>query len=86
MKILRDNKGFVLVNGKYCRIIGKVSMNITTIDLSNIKNAKVGDTVIVYSNNAKDKNSIENTAKLCKIIPYESLIPLTPSTKRIIVK
>jgi len=80
-----SNKGFVLVNGKYCRIIGKVSMNITTIDLSNIKNAKVGDTVIVYSNNAKDKNSIENTAKLCKIIPYESLIPLTPSTKRIIV-
>lgn len=80
-----SNIGFVKIGSKFCKIIGRVSMNIMAIDLTDINNPKTGDEVIIYSDNPKDKNSIANTAKLCKRIPYEILVNLASSTKRIIV-
>ncbi len=41
--------------------------------------------VWIYSNNPNDKNSIENAAKICKTIPYDILIGLSASIKRVIV-
>lgn len=79
-----SNKGFVKIGNNFCPIIGRVSMNITTIDLSHTS-AKVGNEVIVYSDKPEDKNSIENTAKLCKKIPYEILVNLAESTRRIVI-
>lgn len=79
-----SNKSFVKINSNFCPIIGRVSMNITTIDI-NHTNAKVGDEIMVYSDNPKDKNSIENTAKICKKIPYEILVNLADSTRRVVV-
>jgi len=80
-----SNKGFVLVNGKTCPIIGRVSMNITTIDVSKIKNVKVNQEVTVYSKLPSDKNSIINAAKIANRIPYELLDCLASSTKRVLV-
>lgn len=80
-----SNKGYVLIGNKYCKIIGRVSMNITIIDVSKIKNAKVGKEVIVFSNNPTAKNSIQNSAKICNTIPYELLVHLSSSTKRVLV-
>lgn len=76
------NKGVVLVDGQECPIIGIISMNITTIDLSNVKNPFVGQEVIIFSDKAEKPNSIENAAKLCETIPLELLIHLNPVTRR----
>ena len=76
-----SNKGFVKIKKQYCHIIGKVSMNITVIDVTET-NAKKGDEVEVFSNKTLDKNSIYNTAKLANTIPYVILANLHPSTKR----
>ncbi len=80
-----SNKGFVRIKGKYCKIIGKISMNITVVDLSAVKHAKVGDDVLIYSDKPSDKNSVQNTAKLCGTIPYEILVHIERSTKRILI-
>ncbi|EKD52598.1 MAG: hypothetical protein ACD_61C00296G0005 [uncultured bacterium] len=80
-----SNVGCVKIGEKYCPIIGKVSMNITVIDVSNIKRIGLGQEVIVYSNTRTDKNSIENTARLIKTIPYELLVHLNSSTRRVFV-
>jgi alanine racemase len=58
-----SNKGHVIVHGNIVNIIGRVSMNITTIDITNIDNAKVGDKVIVISNIESDQNSMLNISK-----------------------
>lgn len=79
-----SNKGIVTIRGVECKIIGRISMNITTIDITDIKNTKVGDEITIFSNNIQAKNSIENTAKLCGSIPYELLVGLAPSTRRVI--
>ena len=80
-----SNKGGVSVGSKLCPVIGRVCMNITMVDISNAKNAKVGDEVIVYDNNLKSPNNIVNTAKIIDSTPYEVLINLSETTRRILV-
>lgn len=80
-----SNQGFVTINNIPCPIIGKVSMNITTVDLSAVQHPSIDQVVTVYSNNPKDPNSIQNAAKVCQTIPYELLVKLSSSTKRVVV-
>lgn len=80
-----SNNGYVKLNQTFCPIIGRISMNITTIDISAVPEAKVGDEVIIFSENPEDQNTITKTAQRCGVIPYELLVQLHASTKRIIV-
>lgn len=79
-----SNKGVVLIKNKTCPIIGRVSMNFTVVDVTSVKNTKVGDEVIVFSNN-DDENNVVNIAKKIGAIPYEILVHLERSTKRMII-
>ncbi len=80
-----SNKGYVLVSGVKCKIIGLISMNVATIDISGVKDPKLDLTVIVYSDSDSNPNSISNASKLCGTIPYELLIHLNPITKREVI-
>lgn len=80
-----SNKGVVTVKGKLCPIIGRVSMNITVVDVSNIDKLNVEDDVTVYSSKGEDVNSIEKSSKITHLTPYEVLVNLDASTKRVIV-
>lgn len=74
-----------------CSIVGEISMNITTIDITPVKNAlkvklpAVGDKVEIFSDNPLSPNSIQNTAKICNTAPYDILVHLNNSTKREVV-
>ncbi len=80
-----SNKGVFLVDNIECPILGKVCMNINIVDISRLPNPKVGQEVIVYSDDPKSKNSIENSAKICNTIPYDLLVNLAETTRREIV-
>ncbi|MDP3740815.1 MAG: alanine racemase, partial [bacterium] len=53
-----SNKGFFQVRGTVCPIVGRVSMNITIIDVSEIRNCRIEDEVVVVSSKRADKNSV----------------------------
>lgn len=80
-----SNKGVVLVSGVPCPIIGRVSMNLTTIDLSKVENPKVGDEVVIYSNKVEDLNNIKNSAEICGTNPYELMVHFNAATKRVVI-
>lgn len=80
-----SNKGFFLVRGIPCPILGRVSMNITSFDVSNVPDAKDGEEVVLISNKKDDPNSIENVARTCGTIPYEIMVHLPPHLRRIII-
>lgn len=79
-----SNKGVVLIDGVECPIIGLISMNITTIDVSKVEDPKVGQEVLVFSDKLEDPNNILKSANLCATIPYDILVHLASSTKRIV--
>jgi alanine racemase len=80
-----SNSGFVKVKNVFCPIVGRVSMNITTIDVGAVENVKVGEEAILISQNSEDKNSVENIAQTCGAIPYDILVHIPQHLKRIII-
>jgi alanine racemase len=80
-----SNKGHVLVKNTACPIVGRISMNITTIDITNVKDAKVNDEVTVLSNKSADPNSIQSIARRTKTIPYDIAVKINPFIERICV-
>jgi alanine racemase len=79
-----SNTGQVEVNGILCPIIGRVSMNITTIDVSNVPQIKLGDTVTIISNDNSSPISVANIAKTCNTIPYEILVHIPAHLRRVV--
>lgn len=79
-----SNQGSVLIEGKSVPIIGRVCMNHTMINLDGT-DAKVGDEVVVYSNNPTDANSIQAIADQFGLFNYNLLTALSPDVRRKLV-
>lgn len=82
-----SNIGQVLVgkNRIACNIIGRVSMNITCIDISKLPQVHINDEVIVISANSYDPNSISSITKKIPHIPYELVVKIPAHLKRVVV-
>ncbi|MCO5093910.1 MAG: alanine racemase [Chiayiivirga sp.] len=63
----------VLVNGARCRTVGRVSMDLVTVDLAQAPDAKVGDEVVLWG----DGLAIEEVAASAGTISYELSCVLT---------
>jgi len=79
-----SNIGQVEVAGTLCPIIGRISMNITTIDITHIPNIQIGDIVTLISNDNSSPISANAIAKICDTIPYEILIHIPSHLRRVI--
>lgn len=75
-----SNGGWVKMGERFCKIVGMVSMNITTVDLSPAIKPAIGQKVVVYSCRSADRNSIAKSAVICKTIPYDLLVHLSPTS------
>ncbi|MDE2040990.1 MAG: alanine racemase [Patescibacteria group bacterium] len=82
-----SNVGFVELDhkGAHCPIVGRVSMNITSIDISSQPDIGIGSVVTAISNTRSDPNSIESMARLCATIPYEIAVHIPAHLKRLVV-
>ncbi len=79
------NIGYFRVNNTDCQIIGNISMNITSINISEVPNLKFENEVIIISSDEKDRNSVQNIAELSQTIPYEILVHISKDLRRIII-
>ncbi|MHB1704162.1 MAG: alanine racemase [bacterium] len=82
---LLSNKGRFLINGGFAPIIGIVTMNMTIVDVSEIKNIKAGDEVIITGKDGLNEIKIEEIASLSETIPYEICLNFGKSNKKIYV-
>jgi alanine racemase len=83
-----SNKGSVQVGNDAvaCPIIGRISMNITSIDIGKCKNVSMGDCVTVISSNVRDTNSINSMSSICDTIPYEIAVKIPEHLKRVVIE
>ena len=74
----------------FAPIVGRVSMNISTIDVSEIVKAdkggfRIGYPVTVISSDPNDKNSVVSMARSAETIPYEILVHIPAHLRRVVV-
>lgn len=80
-----SNKGVMMVRGVECPIVGRVSMNYTSIDVTAVSGVQVGDEVEVFSVNPEQKNSLINVSELCETIPHEMMVRMDYTVRREVV-
>lgn len=68
-----SNRGHVLVRGKKVPIVGRICMDQTMIDVSNIENIQVGDIVTIIGKDGKHCQSCENISDELHTISNETL-------------
>lgn len=74
------------INGQYAPVCGRICMDQTLIDVTDIPDVKVGDIVTVYSNKLDDRCSLENAAEKIGTINYELLCAIGTRVPRIYIE
>lgn len=71
-----SNKSDVLINGKRCPVVGLISMDYTTVDVSAVPNAKVGDVVTLIGKDGNQEIGAEDLAAQAGVSVYELMCGL----------
>lgn len=66
-----SNQGSMLVRGKRCQIVGNISMDLTTIDVTDLLECRIGDEVVVLGEQGDDRITADDLAKWANTINYE---------------
>lgn len=74
-----SNKGYLCVKNKKAPIAGRINMDITMIDVTDIPGVKTGDEAAVFDN---ELVTVEDIAEICGTIGYEIISTLNQSIKR----
>ena len=80
-----SNVGSMIIHGKRAKILGRVCMNMTMVDISSIPNVTTGDSALIIGKQGKGEIPADEIAKLSQTINYEVLIRLRESAKRIVI-
>ena len=78
----RANRGHVLVRGRKAPLIGMVSMDAITLDVTDVEGVQVGDVVTVIGEDGEEKVTAEEVAVWSGTISYEVLTSIGPRVER----
>ncbi|MGI6128575.1 MAG: alanine racemase [bacterium] len=81
-----SNKGYVLVRGKRCPIVGRVCMDQCIIDVTDLPGVALGDEVVLIGKQGDDEISVADLAELCGTIDLEILCGITSRVPRVYIK
>lgn len=76
------NQGFVLIHGQRAPIIGGVSMDAITVDVTEIIEAKQWDEVTLLGRNQQDEITIHDIAALKNSVSYDAMVSWSPRLPR----
>ena len=80
-----SNRGRVLVRGQFAPIVGRVSMDLTLIDVTDIDGAALNDEVTIIGEQGGREISAEEVAALAGTISYEITCRLSERVPRVVV-
>ncbi len=80
---LMSNRGEVLVGARRAPVVGRVCMDLTLIDVTDIKNVKQGDEVVLLGRQGSGEISADELAAWADTISYEILTSISARVPRI---
>ncbi|MGB9614702.1 MAG: alanine racemase, partial [Fervidobacterium sp.] len=66
-----SNKGYVLIRGEKCPIVGRVCMDQFMVDVTHLSDVRIGDEVVLIGKQGDNTITAEEIAKLVGTINYE---------------
>ena len=83
LKRLLSNKGRVIINDRYAPIVGRISMDMTTVDVTGIPDVKVGDEAIIIGRSESLAITADDVGQMTGTIPYEVLTNIGDRVTRV---
>ena len=80
-----SSRGEVLIGGYRCKVMGRVSMNMMMVDVSNIPNVQKNQEVILIGKDARNMITADFVAQKLSTIPYEVLARINAAIPRVVV-
>lgn len=84
-RALSNGSGFVLINGQKAPIIGRICMDQTIIDITNIPDAKAGSAAVIIGESENERITAADIAESTNTIANEVLSRLGARLERIII-
>jgi alanine racemase len=78
----RSNRGDVLVRGRRAPLIGGVSMDAITLDVTEVPNVHVGDVATLVGSDGAERITAEEVGEWSRTISYEVLTSIGPRVER----
>jgi alanine racemase len=81
-----SNKGSVLIKGKRAKMLGRVSMDQMTVDISEINDARIGEDVVIFGKSEKEEIRVEEIAQMVGTLNYEIVCGISSRVPRVYVR
>ena len=82
---IENTEAYVLVNGERADIIGEVCMDMMMINITNIKNVKILDEVIIIGKQENEEISLREISKWTTTIQDDIITKISKKIKRIVI-
>jgi alanine racemase len=82
---LLSSRGAMLVGGRRVPILGRVTMDLTMVDLTDVR-AEVGDEVVLFGDQGDETLSLDEVARGSETLPYEVMCTIGKRVTRIYVR
>ena len=79
------NRGHVLIHGVACPIIGRISMDYTTVDVSHVKSVKAGDDAVLFGSDGKHQITPDDWATIKGTHAYDIICSIGTRVERVYV-
>ena len=77
-----SNKGEVLIQGKRCKVVGSVSMDLTAVDVTGVKNINSDTRAVLLGKDRNERVTAVELAKRAGCIPWEILTGISSRVPR----
>jgi len=77
------NRSKVLIGGQRCRVLGLVTMDQMSVDVSHVRNVRPGDDAVLIGRQDQDEITAGEVATWCGTVPWEILTAISYRVPRI---
>lgn len=78
-----SNRGYVVIRGCKCPVLGRLSMDYTTVSLDQLPDAEIGDEVICFGGGTSGAMTPEEWGNLKGTHPYDIICSISPRVRRV---
>lgn len=80
---MASNRGYVLVRGRRCPVVGRVCMDHTLVDVTGVADAQIGDEVILIGEQGKTRITANQLARWAGTVVHETPTLIGSRVKRV---